>query len=256
MALDAGTGARLIELKDRIAKHYRESEWLELGTLTDEFDLVNNHYRLLRSMRFGDDDYEGHALSVLRTMVENEPGNLARISEYVERKFPSEEGENVSSEKRAGRRIVFAPSVFEVPEVGVDKCLVSVMMPFDSAFSSVYQSVKDAATEARLTCQRADDIWEHSVVIQDIFSLIFRSFIVVCDFTGRNANVFYEAGIAHTLGKHVVPITQHAGDIPFDVKHHRYLVYNNNGEGREKLKTELAKRLTTLTSSEKLPVLF
>jgi hypothetical protein len=29
--------------------------------------------------------------------------------------------------------------------------------------------------------------------------------IVVVDFDTRNPNVFYETGIAHTLGKHVVP---------------------------------------------------
>jgi hypothetical protein len=63
------------------------------------------------------------------------------------------------------------------------------------------------------------------------FSLIFRAAIVVCDFSGRNANVFYEAGIAHTLGKQVVPLSQSKDDVPFDLGHHRYLQYLNNGEG-------------------------
>jgi hypothetical protein len=72
-----------------------------------------------------------------------------------------------------------------------------------------------------LNCDRADNIWKESAVIQDIFGLIYRSYIVVCDFTGKNPNVFYEAGIAHTLGKHVIPITQHADDIPFDLRQGR-----------------------------------
>ena len=93
---------------------------------------------------------------------------------------------------------------------------------------------------------RAKDIWLHSAVIQDVFSLIFRSAIVVCDFTGKNPNVFYEAGIAHTLGKHVVPITQADADIPFDLRHHRYLSYLNNGEGREQLRNGLNQRFWSL----------
>jgi hypothetical protein len=58
--------------------------------------------------------------------------------------------------------------------------------------------------------------------------------------------VFYEAGIAHTLGKHVIPITQSAEDIPFDLRHHRYLRYLNNGEGRAQLQTDVGKRIAQL----------
>ncbi len=99
-------------------------------------------------------------------------------------------------------------------------------------------------------CLRADDIWDDSTVIQDVFSLIFRSHIVICDFSGRNPNVFYEAGIAHTLGKHVVPITQSADDIPFDLRHHRYALYLNNTEGRGKLRSELIARLRGLSEKK------
>jgi len=82
--------------------------------------------------------------------------------------------------------------------------------------------------------------------MQDIFSLIWRARVVVCDFTGRNANVFYEAGIAHTLSKPVVPITQQKADVPFDLQHHRFLQYLANREGLEDLLERLAKRLQTL----------
>jgi hypothetical protein len=121
------------------------------------------------------------------------------------------------------------------------------MMPFDKAFDDVYVSISSAAATAGLICRRASDIWEHSAIIQDIFSLIYRSAVVVCDFTGRNPNVFYEAGIAHTLGRHLVPITQSPSDIPFDLQQHRYLHYLNNTEGRGRMCGELEKRLRFLT---------
>jgi len=76
--------------------------------------------------------------------------------------------------------------------------------------------------------------------------LIDRSRVVICDCTGRNPNVFYEVGIAHTLGREVVLITQNAADIPFDLRHLRYVPYLNNTEGRQALAAALEMRLTSL----------
>ena len=126
------------------------------------------------------------------------------------------------------------------------------MMPFDAPMRPVYDTIKAAAEATGFKCRRADDIWDDSTVIQDVFSLIFQSYIVVCDFTGKNANVFYEAGIAHTLGKHVIPITQNAEHIPFDLRHHRYAQYLNNAEGRDGLQQELENRLTVLRKKQSL----
>jgi hypothetical protein len=141
------------------------------------------------------------------------------------------------------------PSVFRVPSGNIETDLVSVMMPFETSFDRVYNAVKTACRTAALRCLRADSIWDEAEVIQDIFSLIYRSRIVVCDFSGRNPNVFYEAGIAHTLGKTVIPIVQNADDIPFDLRHIRFIKYLNNGEGREGLKKAISAKLTAIISA-------
>ncbi len=94
--------------------------------------------------------------------------------------------------------------------------------------------------------RRADDIWENPAIIQDVVSLIDRGRVVVCDCTGRNPNVFYEAGIAHTLGREVILITQAAQDIPFDLRHLRYIPYLNNGEGRAALVGSLQGRFQAI----------
>lgn len=70
--------------------------------------------------------------------------------------------------------------------------------------------------------------------------------MVICDCTGRNPNVFYEAGIAHTLGREVVLITQNPEDIPFDLRHLRHIRYLNNAQGRRALRASLADRLRDL----------
>ncbi|MNG36012.1 hypothetical protein D3C84_1229090 [compost metagenome] len=53
----------------------------------------------------------------------------------------------------------------------------------------------------------------------------------------------YETGIAHTLGKTVVPLAQIVQDIPSDMVHHRALIYLKNGEGLTKLEEDLVKKL-------------
>jgi len=139
------------------------------------------------------------------------------------------------------------PSVFQISEhENIESTLVSAMMPFDAAFSTVYECIKKAAENLGLRCQRADDIWENAAIIQDVVSLIDRSRVVICDCSGRNPNVFYEAGIAHTLGREVILITQSEHDIPFDLRHLRYIRYHNNGEGRATLVRGLQARMQTL----------
>lgn len=237
--------ADLLAIRDVVVAKFTKANWLELGLLTEHDYAIRNHSRLLRSLDFGDDDYAGHALEMLSSMM-RQPENGPVLKDYVEGTFGSL-GENVSSKPRAGRTIVFQPGVFEIPEVAIDPHLVAVMMPFAAEFNPVFEAIKLGASRSGMNCQRVSDIWEHSTVVQDIFSLIYRSKIVVCDFSGRNSNVFYEAGIAHTLGRHVVPITQSKDDIPFDLQGHRYLPYLNNQEGRRALAEGLQTRFDHLT---------
>ncbi len=233
----------VLQLKEQIAKHFTSSHWQDIALLTDSSELINNHHRLLRSLSFGDEDYEGHVTQVLLDIVRKDPSNLQEISDYVHNKL-GDDSTYISS-KPASRRITFAPSVFAVPDVEIRPDLVAVMMPF-AGFDAVYAAIKEACSDAGFDCLRADDIWDESTFIQDIVNLIFQARIVVCDFSKRNPNVFYETGIAHTLGKEVVPIAQSLGDIPSDLQHHRALPYLDNSEGHQKLRTDLAARLKTI----------
>jgi hypothetical protein len=251
MSSDRPSGRQLVALKNQIVSGFNDSHWRELGTLTETYDMVTGHRRLLRSLSWGDSDYEGNVLEVIKNIIDADPKNYAILVDYVSRTCP-EGGEFVSCEDDGARRIVFSPTVFKVPGEKPDLNLVSVMMPFDVSMRPVYDTIKLAASATGYQCKRADDIWDDSTVIQDVFSLIFQSYIVVCDFTGKNPNVFYEAGIAHTLGKHVIPITQNPEHIPFDLRHHRYAKYLNNTEGRDGLQKELEDRLNVLARKKAL----
>ena len=108
-------------------------------------------------------------------------------------------------------------------------------MPFKEGLNEVYDSIKGVAKELSIECQRADDINKSNPIVQSIVDLICKSTVIICDCTEKNANVFYEMGISHTIGKEVILIAQSENDIPFDLSHIRYFLYHNNNEGRGKL---------------------
>lgn len=232
---------RLLQLKRTIVGTFSETNWRELGLLTQSSEIVEKHGRLLRSLFFGDDDYESCVIEVLENIVRVGPQNLDTIENYVIE--IANGGNGVPDAPAVFNRYVCAPSVFKIPERGTDQKLVALMMPFDAQFTPVSNAIKEAVAGLGLTCKRVDDIWEDSTIIQDVFALIYHSQIVVCDFSGKNANVLYEAGIAHTLGRKVIPLAQHISDIPFDLRHHRHLMYLPNKEGLDDLKNKLTAKL-------------
>ena len=213
--MDVALGNRLIDLRERIAAGFRASHWVELGLLTGGTDIITRHDRLLRSLSWGDEDYAGNVLTVLRQIVESIPGVLPVIEGYLDRKFPGEA--HYISAKPFERKITFAPNVFQVPDGYVELDLASVMMPFAKEFDPVHEAIQRACAANALRCLRADSIWEESTIavvpdsaslraldsfpiisgvpestiMQDIFNLVFRAQVVIVDFTGKNPNVMY-----------------------------------------------------------------
>lgn len=142
------------------------------------------------------------------------------------------------------------PKVFQFPtSEPFESDLVAVMMPFNAGFTPVYESMKAGVEAAGMRCLRADDIWKRDHILDDILSLIWRARVVIADLSGKNPNVFYEAGIAHTLGRDTILVAQSMDDIPFDLQGIRALKYLNNGEGRDTLTKGITSRLNTITGS-------
>jgi len=240
--VDYDLGKRILVLRERVVADFNAGDWEEIGLLTGYSDLISKHPRLLRSLSWGDEDYAGNALTIIKRIAELDENAFAVFEKHVAEKYP-EESQFISA-KPSERKITFAPSVFQVPEnSAIESDLVAVMMPFNAAFDTVHEGIRRACNAAGYRCLRVDDIWEESTVIQDIFNLIFRAHVVVVDFTGKNPNVMYETGIVHTLGKHVVPVSQSLDDVPFDMAHHRILKYLPNGEGIEVMVRKLAEKL-------------
>ena len=104
------------------------------------------------------------------------------------------------------------------------------------------QVIKPAVIEIGMTPVRADDLYGQSIM-EDVWQSIVKAAIIICDTTGRNPNVFYELGIAHTLGKKVILLTQDINDIPFDLQSYRHINYETTLSGGNKLKTAIKKHI-------------
>jgi len=146
--------------------------------------------------------------------------------------------------KKVGEQPV--PRVFPLSRNPVNPRLISMMMPFAESSAETYRTVKAAVEMAGYECRRADDFWLHPHIMHDVVELITTSQVIICDLSGKNPNVFYEAGIAHMLGKEVILITQHESDVPFDLRPLRYISYLNNSEGRQDLAGKIVARLQTV----------
>ncbi|WP_322040808.1 nucleoside 2-deoxyribosyltransferase [Burkholderia diffusa] len=110
-----------------------------------------------------------------------------------------------------------------------DKPFAFVLMPFHEAFNDVYQvGIKETAVKAGFICERVDEQIYQESMLERIYRQIDAADVIIADMSGKNPNVFYEVGYAHAKGKLVILLTSDSGDIPFDLKHHRHIVYNSS----------------------------
>ncbi|MCP4675932.1 MAG: hypothetical protein GY854_10585 [Deltaproteobacteria bacterium] len=115
-----------------------------------------------------------------------------------------------------------------------------VLMPFADELNPIYNDhIRKVANALKLSIARADDFFTQESIIQEIWCAIAQSTILIADCTGRNPNVFYEIGMAHSIGKRVILITQNPGDIPFDLRHRRYIHYTYTPPGMKEFEKTL-----------------
>lgn len=91
-------------------------------------------------------------------------------------------------------------------------------------------------------------------IVEKIHELINEASICIADLTETNPNVMYEVGIALTLKKPVIFITQ--GDlrsIPFDIRHHRIVKYELGTDGLNRLYHDLLATLRATIESGDSP---
>ena len=142
----------------------------------------------------------------------------------------------------SGNHMQEQKSIFATAQEKVDDDLCFVLMPFGpDDLQVVYDEYVKPVVEERckLVCRRADDIFGANVIVEDVWRGILRAKIILAELTGRNANVFYEVGLCHAIGKKVLFLAQSLDDVPFDLGHRRVLIYDYTPRGCKKLEKDL-----------------
>lgn len=119
-----------------------------------------------------------------------------------------------------------------------------VLMPFADDLRKVYDdAIVSAATQAKLECRRADEIFTPGGIMIQVWESMMQARVVVADLTNMNPNVFYELGLAHAIGHDVILLTQDMKFVPFDLKHMRCIVYTPDEHGLRLLEQNLRRTL-------------
>src|SRR5882672_10813563 len=86
-----------------------------------------------------------------------------------------------------------------------DKPRVFILMPFSEELTAIYESaLRPMLNELGYEVHRADDLRTHQSIIRDIVEGIDRASLIIADLTGRNPNVMYEVGVAHSRNRATV----------------------------------------------------
>ena len=74
----------ILAIKHAIEAKLSESDWKELGYLTNTDDYISNHPRLIRSLKWVDDDYGGYVLDAIEIILNRDPANLQILLSFQE----------------------------------------------------------------------------------------------------------------------------------------------------------------------------
>lgn len=150
-------------------------------------------------------------------------------------------------------RVVAAPglevsTIFNI-ELKRHEKLVCVMMPFTlSKLDPVFAKIDRELARIGIHCERADTDLSARRIIDKVATLIYNADAVVCDFTGTNPNVFYEAGLAHAWSKKTIFIAEKGTDLPFDTGDEATILYDNTDLGLKHLWYKVHDRLSAQTA--------
>lgn len=133
---------------------------------------------------------------------------------------------------------------------------VFMIMPFKNELSdSIYNHcTKKICEEYGLKCERADEIITTNPIIEDIVKAIEEATIVIADISEKNANVFYELGMAHMIKQNqTIIITQDDfKSVPFDIHHFRIINYEDSIVGKDNYEHDLRSMIKNILRDYKL----
>ena len=142
----------------------------------------------------------------------------------------------------------FANLGIELNNVKIKKDQIFLLTPFHNEFDRMFEQVKIVCSDLGFKVIRGDEEFIKGNILKYIVQNILESRVVIANLSGRNSNVYYELGIAHTIGKPVILLTEDLKEVPFDLRSNRLIIYKEN---KEQLINELRRSLATFLINEK-----
>lgn len=249
-----GSGATAVVRLDQIGQdvvapgspQQRQGALMRAFRKVEEFKKVEDFYR---GKRLPEDEFFENTLvrefGIPRERVKVFIEVFTKNLDYLKAFRAGDTDEPIEDPKPAGNGALIPSKSIMVEDAAkgrtfLDTCFV--MMPFGHWFDAYYKelfapAIKDAGMEPL----RADELFSTGTVIEQIWEQIQKAKILLADLTGKNANVFYELGLAHAAHKPVVFTSGNLDDVPFDLRHLRVIIYDiHDPFWGEKLKTSLA----------------
>ena len=123
-----------------------------------------------------------------------------------------------------------------------------VVMQFTNEYTALFKEViEPVCTDFGYQVVRGDNVYTNGLIIEDIVRSIRECSVVIADITPNNANVYYELGFAHGIGKPAILLSDRSRDkLPFDISGFRLLFYDNTIGGKKAVEEALQKHLEAI----------
>ena len=158
--------------------------------------------------------------------------------------------DNTYSSGFCGLRVNRTEARFDKVDIEKFRPKCFVIMPFDPSLRYVYEVISGVVKKHGMDCHRADDRHISEPIVEDVKRDTAEADVVVVDFTNRNPNVYFEAGLAEAWKKKWIVLAQSADDLAFDVQHVRSIIYSDrmgaDSELKERLENALKETLGTV----------
>lgn len=204
---------------------------------------------------------------LLRTFDESD--SLKERSEKIiednkSKKIPEQVNETVKSivnglnqqGSNIGGNGMWIHPIFKARELVIDSSMCFCILPFNKKRLELFDEVikPNLENNYNLTVIRSGKVYGPNLDIREnIWTYINKASFVIADLSDYNANVYYELGICHTLGKKVITLCDEESfnndydkNLPFDISTINTIFYKNKLSGPTKLVEEIDKNVTAI----------
>jgi hypothetical protein len=131
-----------------------------------------------------------------------------------------------------------------------DRGTAFVIMQFADPYQGLYEEVIKPVAQSKPFQLRVYNVGEAlgRIILHDIIRGLEEARVVIAEVTPANKNVFYELGYAHALKKDAILLVQKdkVGELPFDIKGYRCILYENTIVGKRHVQAELERHLASI----------